>query len=77
MTVLEQINTLKASGIYNKLLRSGVISLKVDFYYEMYKAYQQRLTEKGVSRRDAIFIVSEDFKVCEGTVYNAVKFMKR
>jgi hypothetical protein len=77
MTVKQQIEKLKTDEIYSHLLKSGVISLKVDFYYQMYKDYILQIEKHGYSRADAIFITSENFKVCEGTVYNAVKFMKR
>ncbi len=72
----EHIEYLKSEGLYKDMLKSGLISLKIDFYYEMYKTYKEYLSDPNVSKMDAITFTSMDCKVAEGTVYNAIKAMK-
>lgn len=71
----EQIDFLKSAGIYKQMLASGLISLKIDFYYEIYETYNIYL-QSNISKMDALTFTAMDSKVAEGTVYNAIKAMK-
>ena len=71
----EQIDFLKNAGIYKQMLASGLISLKIDFYYDIYKTYNTYL-ESNISKMDALTFTAMDSKVAEGTVYNAIKAMR-
>ena len=71
----EQIDYLKSAGIYKQMLASGLISLKIDFYYDIYETYNTYL-QSNISKMDALTFTAMDSKVAEGTVYNAIKAMK-
>lgn len=71
----EQIDYLKEQGVYKRMLASGLISLKLDFYYDVYETYLKYLTE-DIPKMDALLFTAMDCKVCEATVYNAIKTMK-
>lgn len=75
MKVKEQIDFLKEEGLYNKMLKSGLLSLKVDLYYEIYKKYNEYLKE-DLPKMDCATFTAEDFKVSESTVFNALNFMR-
>lgn len=71
----EQIDYLKQQGVYKRMLATGLISLKLDFYYDIYETYNKYL-EENISKMDALVFTAMDCKVHEGTVYNAIKTMK-
>jgi len=71
----EQIDYLKKAGIYKQMLSSGLISLKVDFYYDIFETYNNYL-EANLPKMDALTFTAMDCKVAEGTVYNAIKSMR-
>ena len=63
----EQIDYLKSAGIYKQMLASGLISLKIDFYYDIYETYNTYL-QSNISKMDALTFTAMDSKVAEGTV---------
>lgn len=75
MRIKEQIDFLKDEGVYNKMIRSGLLSLKVDLYYEIFNKYN-KYRKEGLSKMDCATFTAEDFKVSESTVFNALNFMK-
>ena len=75
MKVNQQVEYLKSLGVYNQMLKSGLISLKVDFYYEIFIKYNSYLDE-GLNKMECLTFTAEDFKVSESTVFNALNFMR-
>lgn len=75
MTVKQQIDFLKEEGVYNRMIKSGLLSLKVDLYYEIFKKYNEYF-KQGFPKMDCATFTAEDFKVSESTVFNALNFMK-
>lgn len=71
----EQIDFLKNQGVYKRMLASGLISLKIDFYYEINKVYNSYMKD-NIPKMDALTFTAVDCKVSESTVYNAIKTMK-
>jgi hypothetical protein len=77
--ILEDIKELKETGLYSRLLKSGIIPLKVNYYYEMYNYYTIRLIVNA-KENDTIMRSTMDtsvaFKCSEMTVYRAIKFIE-
>jgi hypothetical protein len=75
MTNLEIVESLKKHNLYFELIKKGVISLKIDYYLQMRNAFVE-YQKKGFGKMDSVTFVAMDFKVCENTVQNAVKYFK-
>lgn len=80
MTVLEEINNLKALGIYGGLLKKGIIPININFSLEISEYYRTRLTvnneyPNAITR--SYIEASEYFDVSEMTVRRAVKFINQ
>lgn len=78
--ILEDLNTLKETGIYARLVKSGVIPLKVNYYYEMNTLYNTKLILNASMKNcimQSITDVAVSFNCSENSVRNAIKFMKQ
>jgi len=71
MKIIAYYNNGKKLDITNK----GVVSNKV-FVYPEYHSEVLALTKTGVSKRQAVELVSDKCGVCTTTVWSAIKFMK-
>ena len=78
MTV-EQINDLKRMGLYDSLVKKGVISLSVNYWFEIYNYYKTRLTvnaefDNSITR--SIQETEEAFNCSEMTIRRSIKLME-
>jgi len=76
--VLNQLNKLKELDLYSDLVKSGIISISVNCWLEMYNHFEIQLIifkEYEDQKSRAYLETSEAFKVSEMTVRRAVKFM--
>lgn len=74
--ILDEINELEKSGKLKRLIKGGVIPLKVLVYRDIYFEYRKNL-EVYNSRMDALVITCDEMKVKENTVYRAKNMMER
>lgn len=72
----QQIQYLKDLGVYNDLVKVGVIPIKVNYFFEMYNYYNVRLVVNGGLKMQSLTDTSEAFKCSESTVKRAIKLMK-
>jgi len=78
MTV-EQIRDLKRRGLYDSLVKKGVISLSVNYWFEIYNYYQTRLTvnaEFSNAKTRSFEETEEAFDCSEMTIRRSIKFME-
>ena len=71
--ILDEINELEKSGKLKRLIKGGIIPLKVLVYRDIYFEYRKNL-EVYNSRMDALVITCDEMKVKENTVYRAKKY---
>ncbi len=74
--ILDEINELEKSGKLKRLIKGGVIPLKVLVYRDIYFEYRKNL-EIYNSSMDALVITCDEMKVKENTVYRAKNMMER
>jgi len=72
--ILQQVNE---TGLYRCLVKQGIIPLKVNYYLEMYQLYQTKMVINNNQKLQAITDVSDAFKCCERSVWNAIYFMEK
>jgi DNA invertase Pin-like site-specific DNA recombinase len=76
--VLEDLNKLKEMGLYSRLLKNGVIPIKVNYYLEIYNYYSIRLIiNDGLNdtKVQSKIDTSIAFKCSEMTVHRAIKYI--
>ncbi len=73
--MLEQIIFLLKEGYYYDMLRSGLISIKIDCDFNIYNTYHKHL-RSGCKKMEALGLTADEHKVHECTVYNALKTMR-
>lgn len=79
MTVIEDLNTLEKQGIYDRLVKKGVIPLKVNQYLEMYNYYNKMLVKHKKEKSAKIMATKDtcaEFQCCRMTVDRAIKFIE-
>jgi hypothetical protein len=76
MIMIDFINDLHDKGILQKLFHVNCISAKLLYYRDIYLEYDIKIKMKE-NKTDAIFLVSEKFKVVEQTIYRIIKFMEK
>ena len=74
--ILDEINELEKSGKLKRLIKGGIIPLKVLVYRDIYFEYRKNLSVYN-SRMDALVITCDVMKVKEHTVYRAKNMMER
>lgn len=76
MAILPIIVELEKKGNLKPLIKAGILSTKVGFYYEIYLEYDKR---KKTSKKTSSYIVddlAEVFNVSRQTIYKAIKTFK-
>lgn len=74
--ISQQIQYLKELGVYNDLVKVGVIPIKVNYFFEMYNYYNVRLVVNNGLKMQSLTDTSMAFKCSESTVKRAIKLMK-
>lgn len=74
--ISQQIQYLKELGVYNDLVKVGVIPIKVNYFFEIFKYYNVRLVVNNGLKMQSLTDTSEAFKCSESTVKRAIKLMK-
>lgn len=74
--ISQQIQYLKELGVYNDLVKVGVIPIKVNYFFEMFNYYNVRLVVNNGLKMQSLTDTSEAFKCSESTVKRAIKLMK-
>lgn len=79
MLAAEQISNLKNQGLYDGLVKAGIISVSINYWYEIYNYYQTRLTvnaEFDNSKTRSFEETEEAFDCSEMTIRRSIKFME-
>jgi len=74
--ISQQIKYLKDLGVYNDLVKVGVIPIKVNYFFEIYNYYNVRLVVNKGLVMQSLTDTSDAFKCSESTVKRAIKMMK-
>lgn len=74
--ISQQIQYLKDLGVYNDLVNVGVIPIKVNYFFEIFKYYNVRLVVNNGLKMQSLTDTSEAFKCSESTVKRAIKLMR-
>ncbi len=74
--ISQQIKYLKDLGVYNDLVKVGVIPIKVNYFFEIYNYYNVRLVVNKGLVMQSLTDTSMAFKCSESTVKRAIKMMK-
>ena len=74
--ILDELNELEKSGKLKRLIKGGIIPLKVLVYRDIYFEYRKNLSVYN-SRMDSLVITCDEMKVKENTVYRAKNMMER
>lgn len=74
--ISQQIQYLKDLGVYNDLVKVGVIPIKVNYFFEMFNYYNVRLVVNNGLKMQSLTDTSMAFKCSESTVKRAIKIMK-
>lgn len=74
--ISQQIQYLKDLGVYNDLVKVGVIPIKVNYFFEMFTYYNVRLVVNNGLKMQSLTDTSMAFKCSESTVKRAIKMMK-
>lgn len=80
MNRYELITKCKKENDFTNLITSGLISIKIANWYDVYIYFLALLeTKKEVTAKDRFAFVTqtaEYWNVCETTVYNIIRFME-
>lgn len=74
--ISQQIQYLKDLGVYNDLVKVGVIPIKVNYFFEMFNYYNVRLVVNNGLKMQSLTDTSDAFKCSESTVKRAIKLMQ-
>lgn len=74
--ISQKIQYLKDLGVYNDLVKVGVIPIKVNYFFEMFNYYNVRLVVNNGLKMQSLTDTSMAFKCSESTVKRAIKIMK-
>lgn len=79
MIRFEQIQNLKDQGLYDGLVKSGIISTSVNYWFEIYNFYKTKLTvysELSNTKTLAYQETEDAFGCSEDTVRRSIKYME-
>jgi len=79
MNTSEHITELKDLELYKPLMKKGLISLSINYWYEIYQYYQTRLivnNEFENSKMLSYEETEESFNCSETTIRRAIKYME-
>ena len=74
--ISQQIQYLKDLGVYNDLVKVGVIPIKVNYFFEIYNYYNVRIIVNDGKIMQSLTDTSMAFKCSESTVKRAIKLMQ-
>lgn len=74
--ISQQIQYLKDLGVYNDLVKVGVIPIKVNYFFEIFNYYNVRLVVNNGLKMQSLTDTSDAFKCSESTVKRAIKIMQ-
>lgn len=75
--IIELLKKLNDCGDLKTLMAAGVISPNVKTQFDIYNKYESLKQSQGGSVDDIVLQVADDFKVCQATVYKALKKMRQ
>lgn len=76
MKLPEELEKLKANGVYADFVKAGVIPLKINYFLEIYNYYCVRIIVNENKVMQSLTDTSMAFKCSESTVKRAIKLMK-
>lgn len=73
--MIDIIEEMIRVGIFDKAIRSGLVSISFKRYYKIYKYYIDKRTKS--SKMCSIVATSEEFNISERSVYLIIDKMKK
>lgn len=74
--MLQLLNSLFESGVYDQLYKAGLISSKVSFYRDIYLYVDAQMRINGRRKTQAVIAASVKFDCTTVTVYSALKALQ-
>ncbi len=77
--IADELREMDQSGQLKRLLKSGVIPVKVKIYYDIYRRYEIEYSQNLKCKNrvmQSVTNTSDAVKVCESTVFKAIKLMQ-
>ena len=73
--MLQLLNTLFDSGVYDQLFKAGLISAKVSYYRDIYMFVDAQMKARGITKEQAVIEAELKFQCGRATVYRALSSM--
>lgn len=70
--MLQLLNTLFETGVYDQLYKAGLVSAKLSSYRDIYLYVDAQIKTRGIGKEAAVVEASVIFKVGRATVYRAL-----
>lgn len=70
--MLQLLNTLFETGVYDQLYKAGLVSAKLSSYRDIYLYVDAQIKTRGIGKEQAALEAEVIFKISRRTVYRAL-----
>lgn len=74
--MLQILNTLFETGVFDQLYKAGLISSKLSTYRDIYLYVDAQMKTRGLCKEQAVVAASVQFDVDRRTIYRALAALK-
>lgn len=74
--MLQILNTLFETGVFDQLYKAGLISSKLSIYRDIYLYVDAQMKTRGIGKEQAVIEASVTFNCSRPTIYRALSSLK-